>query len=317
MKVENHLSILWTDEKRKKRWCFVYPRSLGVVGPHRWLILLLILVQLSSSAVVFISGHHGGLMQPGQRLATEVHLKCAFPLILSISFSLFLNHAIFHHFCCFSPKRLLSIFLWENMSPSSIAGNKICNPFSTQQPGWACKISPITSVPCLKPPWLFIDLKLKAKLLIISYKCLHDLAPMTLQSLFTPLCSLTSSHTGLLCIFNQPNSFLRGHFLCLAALICWPLTWLRSHSSNVLLRKTFADHSTESSMFPPYPVTIPSPCLSAWNSFVYFFTHLHFRKWTLWEKGPPLSNSLLQVQAQDYHRVNKCMFWGWMNELNH
>lgn len=82
-------------------------------------------------------------------------------------------------------------------------------------------------------------------------------------------CSLTSSHTGLLCFLNYPNSFLLGAF-DMAVFSAW-LPWYAGpshgsgHGSNVLLRKIFANHPTKCSMFFPYPITIPSPCLSAWN----------------------------------------------------
>lgn len=132
-------------------------------------------------------------------------------------------------------------YLWENRSPFSIAGNKIWNPLPTQQPGWACNICQITPVTCLKPSWLFIDLRLKAKLLIIFYKCLHDLAPSTLSLHFSPAHWLPAT------LAFSVSWTIQIHF-------CWePLTWpfslpgcldmLALHMAQVTAQMSFSEKS--------------------------------------------------------------------------
>lgn len=64
VKFENHLPVLWTDEEREKRWCFVYP-SVWVWVHTDVLLPLQILVQLAHLQWVSILGHPGGRAPPG------------------------------------------------------------------------------------------------------------------------------------------------------------------------------------------------------------------------------------------------------------
>lgn len=151
MKVETTSPYWGKMRRRKRRWCFVYPTSPGVVGPHRWVnsapnaYAVWLFCNSSSSKV-------GQCHQARSGLQKYTYLYRFVPphwfgyLSISLSFlflfsksCLHLNISL-HHLCCFSPKQVLSILLWENRSSFSIAGNKMCNPFSTQQPRWSFKI---------------------------------------------------------------------------------------------------------------------------------------------------------------------------------
>lgn len=129
------------------------PHLLGLWDLTDELILLQTLMQFGSSAISFHSSSSkvGQCYQARSRLQKYTYLSRFVPshwfwyLSISLSFLFFpksclrLNISL-HHLRCFSPKQVLSILLWENRSSLSIAGNKMCNPFSTQQPRWSFKI---------------------------------------------------------------------------------------------------------------------------------------------------------------------------------
>lgn len=93
-------------------------------------------------------------------------------------------------------------------------------------------------------------------------------------------CSLTSNHSGLLSVSWTSQTYSCWGPLSKPVPLCGCLghagSWHHSGDSSNVLRKTFADHLSESSMLCPRPIPVPSPvclpeiilriCLLVYNS---------------------------------------------------